>query len=349
MRTHYFGNHLNEVFRASELIRETFWGLGGNDTFYFHNGPSDPDFSDRFIGGDGNDMVRGLYVGLNEYDTYRLLSFDGGSGYDTILFNVDGSLLSVGTSVLDLGRFTTLARSVEHHAYDINLNADLSTLGDLAINGTRIDETVALNLVRSSLPVITDVVRVTVDLGGGDDTFSYVGTPRINTRLKVDTGFGDDLVIINDSNSVNSYVKGSMIKTGGGNDVVVLEGMHKETVNLGGGDDAVYLLTGGFAEVPDTITTGNGRDRIFMELDEYSELARIRDFDPTQDQIVFDRTEFRDTTVTFNRAVWDAATEPKLYMENATGKLWFGDNLMASFVNGAVLSAANFVVDDFLF
>ena len=353
MRLHYFGSQLNEVFRASELTRETFWGMGGNDTFHFYYGPSttsfqDADFSDRFIGGDGDDLVRGLYVGLNDYDAHSLLSFDGGNGYDTILFNVNDALPASGTAVMDLDRFTTLARSVEHHVFDINLNADAATPGHLTINGSRTDETVRLEMARAS-PATTSVVRIVVDLEGGDDTFEFVGTPRINTRLTVKTGFGQDTVIINDSNTVNSNTKGSVIKTGGGGDLVVLEGMHRETVHLGGGDDIVYLLTGGFAEVPDTVTTGKGNDRIYMELDEYSNLGRIRDFDPANDLIVFDRTEFRDTTVIFDRTIWENSVQPKLFMDNATGKLWFGDNVMASLANGAVLTAANFVTDDFLF
>lgn len=349
MRLHYFGSQLNETFRAKDLIRETFWGMGGDDTFYFHDGPGDRDFSDRFIGGDGNDLMRGLVAtGVNDYDTYDLLSFDGGAGYDTIRFDVFDSLPLSGTAVMELGRFTTLARSVEHHEFAMTMNAEGNTLGHLTINGTRGDETVRLDVLRTSAPT-TSVVRINLDLQGGDDTFRYTGTPRVNTKLTVDTGFGNDLVVINDTNTLNSNVKGSIIRTGGGSDIVVLEGMHKETVNLGGGDDIVYLLSGGFADVPDTVTTGKGADRIFMELDQYSKLARITDFDPAQDRIVFDRAEFRDTTVTFDRAVWAAAAEPMLFMDNATGNLWFGDNVMASLVDGAVLGAANFVIDDFLF
>jgi hypothetical protein len=353
MRLHYFGSQLNEVFRASELIRETFWGLGGNDTFYFHHGlltPTFPnaDFSDRFIGGAGNDVVRGLYVGLNGYDTHNLLSFDGGDGYDTIRYNVSDTLPAAETAVMDLGRFTTLSRSVEHHMFDIDLKADTPTLGHLTINGTRTDETVRLEVLRT-MAETPSVVGIAVNLAGGDDTFEYVGTPLINTRLAIRTGSGNDTVKINDTNSVNSNTKGSVIKTEGGNDLVVLSGMHKETVHLGGHDDTIYLLTGGFAEKPDVVFTGRGRDRIYMELDEYSKLARIRDFDPANDLIVFDKAEFRDTTVTFDRAVWETAPQPKLYMDNASGKLWFGDNVMANLTNGAVLTAANFITDDFLF
>lgn len=57
----------------------------------------------------------------------------------------------------------------------------------------------------------------------------------------------------------------------------------------------------------------------------------------------------RATAVTFDKTVAEASPEPILYMDNAAGKLWFGDNVLAEFTNGAQLTAANFVVDDFLF
>lgn len=353
MREEVFGSNLeDDTLIATDTIRETFYGQGGDDTFYFYNGSNpffDQDFSDRFIGGTGDDLMTGLDVGFNDYDEYALLSFDGGAGYDSVKYAVTDALSDGDAISMDLSKFKTDEISVEHHAFDIAATVEDGAAASFSVLGTSGDETVRLELDPARSQNLTSTITVDVDLDAGDDRFEFVGQRRIDTVLEVSTGKGKDTVIINDTTTENSSVSNSMIKTGNGKDTVVLEGMHKETAKLGGGDDKIYILTGSFADRPDAISTGSGADRIYLELDSYSHIAKIKDFDAENDTLVFDADESRDTDVTFDADVADAASDPMLYMDNAAGELWFGDNLMATFTNGVVLSEANFTTDDFLF
>lgn len=353
MRDNIFGTDArNDTFGATETIRETFYGLGGDDIFLFYEGIStdfDPDFSDRFIGGAGNDLMAKLNIGLQDYSKFALLSFDGGKGYDSVRYWASGEILDEADILMDLGRFQTLERSVERHEFETTVTVGTDATGDFSVTGSNIDETFRLSMESQTGAAVVDVMNVTVRLGGGNDQFEFVGDWDVQTSLLVDTGAGNDAILINDSTVRNSDVRGSRINAGTGNDLVVLEGMNKEFVRLGNGNDTVAVLSGGFADVPDTITTGSGRDRIYLELDEYSTLARITDFDAARDRIVFDADEFRDTTVTFSKKVANTATEPMLYMNNKADKLFFGDNLLATFTTDVELTAANFDTDIFLF
>lgn len=353
MRKTVFGSDLrDDLFAATQIIRETFYGLGGDDTFLVFNGTGadlDADFSDRFIGGAGQDLMAGLNVGLVDYAAYALLSFDGGGGYDTLRFDAGGLIFDATDTVMDLGRFATLARSVEHRAFAVSVNVGAAATGDFFATGSSGDESLLLDIAASTETAVADILNVTVRLNAGDDVFAFVGDPDVRTSLLVDTGKGNDDIRINDTTLRNSDVRGSRIDAGSGHDLVVLEGMNREFVRLGQGNDTAVVLTGGFADVPDTITTGSGMDRIYLELDEYSTIARIRDFDAARDVVVFDKDEFRDTDVTFDAAVAAAAADPVLFMDNATGRLMLGDNIMAIFDGGVTLTAANFETAAFLF
>ncbi|MGV6847053.1 MAG: hypothetical protein ACWA5A_01610 [Marinibacterium sp.] len=353
MRTIMTGSDTrDDTLVASATIRETLKGLGGDDTFIFYDGPQpffDRDFSDRFIGGAGNDVMTGLNVGFFDYTTYDQLSFDGGRGYDTVVYNVSDTIADADKIDMELGEFRTLERSVEAHAFNINATVVDGSTASFSILGDAGDEVVALTLSPTRAQQLESTIDMSIDLGDGDDTVSFVGQQRIDTVLKIDTGTGNDVVIVNDTTTENSKVSKTVINTGGGADTVVLEGMHKETVKVGAGSDIVYVLTGNFADVSDKIITGGGKDQIFLELDEYSKIARITDFDASKDVLVFDEAETRNTTVTFDKAVADAATQPMLYMDNAAGELYFGGNLLVDFTNGAVLTDLNFTTDTFLF
>ncbi len=353
MRINRFGSDTGkDIFSATETIRETFYGRGGDDEFTFYNGPQpffDRDFSDRFIGGAGDDLMKGLQVGFNDYTTYSLLSFAGGRGYDTVAYDMYGKIAAPASVVVDLSKFQTLERSVEHHVFNVVADIADGVASDFTFTGTAGDETINLQMNLLRLQQVDTVTKLRVTMAAGNDNFRFTGEARLDTDLRVAMGAGNDFVHINDSSVENSKLSRSVILTGKGSDTVVLEGMHKEIVRLGGGNDSVYVRTGGFADAPDVIFTGAGRDRIYLEIDEYSTIARIRDFDPARDTLAFDVAEFRSTTVTFDKTVADASAEPILYMDNAAGKLWFGDNVLAEFTNGAQLTAANFVVDDFLF
>jgi len=353
MRNNYFGtDSRDDVFLATSTTRETFYGRGGDDRFTFYNGTNpwfDRDFSDRFIGGSGNDLIYGLNVGFTDYKTYQMLSFAGGKGYDTVRYDVTDSITGTETISMDLGKFETLERGVELHQFFISAVVTNGADADLDISGNSGDETVSLSMSLANTNEFESGVEVSVLLGGGRNTFEFVGHQRIETNLVVKTGKGADTIHINDSSTSNSNVSGTSIATGRGKDLVVLEGMHKETVKLGGGGDTIYALSGGFGDASDVVFTGKGKDRIFLELDEYSKMLTVKDFNADNDVFVFDEDEFRDTTVTFDAAVAAAATDPMLYMNNATNELFFGDNLLVEFSNNVTLTAANFETGEFLF
>jgi len=350
MRTTYFGNEGGNFFQATTNIRESFYGLGGNDVFHFHEAGTFRDFSDRFFGGTGDDRMQGLSVsfdGNSGLDAYDLLSFDGGRGYDTLAADVSiGMGAYAGTSsTLDFTEITTLSLSVEHHEFDVSLTGVSATVEDLLLKGGAKDETV--RLTQSASMATGGELRV--NLRGGDDYFEFSADSTVTSDLTVLTRRGNDTVIINAVNT--SYPDGLTTKvlTGKGNDTVVLEGMYSETVRAGGGADQIYVLTGGFANAADTIYTGAGRDKVYLELDAYSTVARLMDFAADKDKIVFDKAEFRDTTVTFDKTTWQAASEDTLYMDNAAGKLYFGANVLADFGGATTLAADNFVTDTWAF
>ena len=358
MRTKYYGNSFDNLFVSSSTIRETFYGLDGDDVFNFYNGSNAfffGDFSDRFIGGSGNDLMQNLSAGWNDYTLYSGLSFDGGAGYDTVTYDLTGSLFGVVgdatlTASIDLTQFTTLERSVEHHEFEIDASIAEDIEGTLGVVGGGGDETVKLNFTRAG-HTITEFsdIEVSVSLGAGHDRFEFTGERTIMSELKINTGTGNDVVIVNSSATTSPDVSRSMITTGAGNDTVVLEGMHQEIVKTGGGADDIYILSGNFSDRSDVVDTGGGSDEIFLELDEYSKLVRIRDFDVAKDTIIFDDQETRDTTVLFDRVLWENSTDPRLYMDNAAGTLYFGENVLATFDGGVNLTADNFETGTWLF
>ncbi|MDX2484658.1 MAG: hypothetical protein QNK42_13455, partial [Pseudodonghicola sp.] len=287
------------------------------------------------------------FDGLAGLDQLARLSFDGGKGYDTLAVSiaVDMTDYSAKASDLDLTGIAPLLRSVEHREYDIELSAIGNTPEELAIIGGDLEETVFLHQAASMR--VDGVIRV--NLGGGDDRFEYSADIGVDSSLIVDTGKGADVVIMNASSSSYPDDFDAVIRTRGGADTIVLDGMYSETANAGAGNDAIYVLSGSFAEAPDVIRTGAGRDKVYLELDSYSKLARVSDFSADKDVIVFDIDEVRDTEVTFDKSIWTAAEEDKLYMDNAAGKLYFGDNVLVSFGGETALTADNFLVDDWAF
>ncbi|MCF6429387.1 hypothetical protein [Leisingera sp. MMG026] len=188
-----------------------------------------------------------------------------------------------------------------------------------------------------------------VNTGSGKDYFEFNGNWGVTADITVKTGNGNDTVIINGSTITSPGGLDAVIKTGRGADTVVLEGMHSESLNAGGGSDDIYVLTGSFANAADTIKTGGGRDRLFVELDAYSTVAVVEDFSAAKDVFVFDRQESsraipRDTDVLFDRGEWEAAEEDRLFMDNGADKLYYGSNVLVEFETDVELTAGNFTV-----
>ena len=192
---------------------------------------------------------------------------------------------------------------------------------------------------------------MSISLGGGNDKFTFAADWDVTVSIEIDGGKGKDTVII--QGSTVSYPDGldAIVRTGQGNDTIVLEGMHSEQVFAGGGNDDIYVLTGSFQNAADVIRTGGGSDRVFLELDGYSKVAEILDFSAADDVIVFDKAENtatlpRLTDVTFDVDVWQDALdlgEKVLFMDNDAGELYYGDNVMASFGGSVSLTEDNFL------
>ncbi|WP_291735725.1 hypothetical protein [Leisingera sp. F5] len=371
MRKNFFGNQFENIFVASSTIRESFYGRGGDDDFtlYHHepDGVNIPDLTDRFFGGSGDDTLELLSFSVtadgDNLSKYGQLSFDGGSGYDTVKSKV--SAVMSGGSTLDLNTIETSVISVEHWFYDIVLNAvagdggvtiqsgvkddtlNIFQQADASENSIRVDTSAGADSVLYTANA--DVSDLKVNTGSGKDYFEFNGNWGVTADITVKTGSGKDTVVINGSTIASPGGLDAVIKTGRGADTVVLEGMHSESLNAGGGSDDIYVLTGSFANAADTIKTGGGRDRLFVELDAYSTVAVVEDFSAAKDVFVFDRQESsraipRDTDVLFDRGEWEAAEEDRLFMDNSADKLYFGSNVLVEFTSDVELTAGNFTV-----
>lgn len=333
---------------ATQTIRESIYGLAGDDTMAFYRGTytgrantGDPDFSDRFFGGWGDDRLTNLVINWfdeTDYEAYAPVSYDGGPGTDTITFDIAMSLRAF--TALSLGRFEAITHDVEIREFVISATAQATHTTVLNVNGNGENESVKLSFMGEGS------VNAIFRMADGDDRVEYFADQDVSAELRVFTGNGNDTVIINATQVHNSNTEGTWIGTGRGSDTIVLEGMHREVVYASDGNDHIYLLTGNFAENPDTVFTGAGRDRVYVELDQYSQLATIKWFSAREDTIVFDRNDPRLPEVVFDAADWQTGEEANLYMNNATGELFYGENLMIDFNGPTNLTAANFVADD---
>ncbi len=371
MRKNFFGNQFENIFVASSAIRESFYGRAGDDDFtlYHHDpdGVNIPDMTDRFFGGSGDDALDLLTFSVtSESDNlskYSQLSFDGGSGYDTVKSQLTAEVTS--GSILDLDAIETSVISVEHWYYDIFLQ-EVSGDGNFTVQGGAKDDTLRITQLKDAIDTglrvntfsgadsvlytanagVTDLI---VNTGSGKDYFEFNGNWDVTADIQVKTGRGKDTVVINGSTITSPAGLDAVIKTGGGADTIVLEGMHSETLKAGGGSDDIYILTGSFANAADSIKTGGGKDRVFVELDAYSTVAIVEDFSAAKDVFVFDRQEAsleipRNTDVLFDRGAWEAAEEDRLFMDNDADKLYYGSNVLVEFTTDVELTAGNFTV-----
>ncbi|AHD03053.1 hypothetical protein [Leisingera methylohalidivorans] len=371
MRKTFFGNQFENIYAASSTIRESFYGRGGDDffTLYHHDpdGVDIPDLTDRYFGGSGDDTLDLLSFSVtadsDDLTRYSQLSFDGGGGYDTVKSQVS-AVMSSG-STLDLDTIETSVISVEHWFYDIFLSG-IPEDGDFTIRSGMKDDT--LNIFQQadareiSIRVNTfagadsvlytanaSVSDLKVNTGSGKDYFEFTGKWGVTADIEVKTGSGKDIVVINGSTVTSPGGLDAVINTGKGADTVVLEGMHSEYLNAGGGSDDIYVLTGSFANAADTIKTSGGKDRLFVELDAYSTVAVVEDFSAAKDVFVFDREESsraipRNTDVLFDREEWVASEEDRLFMDNGADKLYYGSNVLVEFATDVELTAGNFTV-----
>ncbi len=373
MRTTIVRNNFDNFLGATGTIRESWYGKGGDDTFsiYHYNSeidfPSLPDLSDRFFGGSGDDLIETLYFDLNVgsgLSKYSQLSFDGGKGYDTV--SSHAAVEMVAGFKLELDKIETNVISVEHWKYDIELFGGTEGGRFTLIAGAQ-DDTLNISQMEQ---VVADGVRVKtqggndnvtyhagedlsnleVNTGKGNDYFEFTSARDVTANLSIVTGKGKDTVVINGSSNSSPDGLTADIRTGSGGDKIVLEGMHAERLRAGTGSDDIYILTGSFSNAADTVSTGGGRDRLFIELDDYSTVAIVDDFSASKDIFVFDAAEAvsavpRDTEVTFDQAEWRASDESLLFMSNEENRLYFGDNVLVEFSTDVELSSANFTTD----
>ncbi|WP_291726883.1 hypothetical protein [Leisingera sp. F5] len=371
MRTNFFGNQFENIYVASATIRESFYGRGGDDDFtlYHHDrdGVNIPDMTDRFFGGSGDDTLDLLTFSVtsesDNFSKYSQLSFDGGSGYDTVKSQLTAEV--TGGSILDLDAIETSVISVEHWYYDIFLQ-EVSGDGNFTVQGGAKDDTLRITQLKDAIDTglrvntfsgadsvlytaNADVTDLIVNTGSGKDYFEFNSNWGVIADITVKTGRGKDTVVINGSTVTSPAGLDAVIKTGGGADTIVLEGMHSETLKAGGGSDDIYILTGSFANAADSIKTGGGKDRVFVELDAYSTVAIVEDFSAAKDVFVFDRQESsleipRNTDVLFDRGEWEASEEDRLFMDNEADKLYYGSNVLVEFTTDVELTAGNFTV-----
>lgn len=387
MRVRKYGSDIDNRLVATETIRESLFGRGGDDVFIIHHHDFDQnnpnrdfgaDQSDRFFGGTGDDRLEMLYFDFTvvgdyaaSYRDYSQISFDGGKGYDTV--SSDVILHAEDEGVLDLSSIQTSVRSVEHWDYDISLGTSGTVSpalnqGSFAILAGAQDDTlrvaqyqdcsdaeISINTLGGNDSVgymaYSDIGLLNINTGRGHDFVDFSARWAVSADVRINTGNGNDTVVINGSTVSHAQKLDVDIRTGKGNDTIILEGMHGEELNAGGGNDDIYILTGSFSNAPDSIRTGAGRDRLFVELDAYSTVAVVRDFNAAKDVFVFDQNEAsellpRDANVTFDRSEWENSEEDRLFMDNDANRLYFGDTVLVRFRNDVTLTEDNFTIGE---
>ncbi|MDE4175769.1 hypothetical protein PXK01_16525 [Phaeobacter sp. PT47_59] len=326
------GTRFDDELAATSTTREALYGRDGDDTLIFYSS----DFSDRFWGHAGDDVLEGpnfSFQGAESYSFTRNLHFSGGAGLDTIELDIE--IDTDATTTLRLGTFAMDRVSAEIRHFDLDAAGSGDSTDTLTIQGSRRNEEVELVDTTGS-----GAGEIIVNLGGGNDLFNAYGINSNWASLRVNAGSGDDEVYLNQS------ADGARINTGRGDDIVYTNGFHRETIILGGGDDNVVVSEGSFNTQPDLIRTGGGHDRIHLSVSTFSTLAQITDFSEGKDTLVF--SEAFEGRVFFDDEPITSIFRPVLIMDNEEGVLRVGDNVLVDFGGSTNLTIDNFEFSDSL-
>lgn len=347
MRTRVIGDGGDNRFLSNVSVNETFVGRGGDD--FYISGSLDE--RDRLIGGPGDDEFA---IGFFEYGPgagiaamNRAIWFDGGAGYDRIVYSV---IYPSESRDIDLGAFGGTLNSVEAYTYRLVDSPGVAApggLADYAVSGTGRGEDIQLMFGRGGY----DRLTTTVDAGGGNDTVSVSGS--IYDRLVIDGGAGSDIIAVG-SMREDGEDQHLVIRGGSGNDQIFYGGSGGKVFGGAGRDTLLMSAQDWRDEGPPTIYRGGkGADTfVFWSNQLIPDVGgRIKGFGARDKFVIIDRITASVDNISLT------PTDPPSYIEYdpATGYLSVGQRDVFQFDPGTVISpdqvsiasAADF--DDFFF
>ncbi|MFZ2872776.1 calcium-binding protein [Zavarzinia sp.] len=280
------GNAANNVITGNDGDN-TLLGEAGADTLIGGAG------NDRLEGGDGNDKLvggagRDLVFGGAGTDTIYITpatdlvdgeSYDGGDGFDTLVFDGLGRRDVLNLSTLP---YTGFEKIVSYGGTLVASLAQLTALSAIEAYAVKLTDGGTLDFSRMPTLTLTDGLYLSdldtvVDLsplagtrvlsgtlsvigGAGDDTLTGGGGSAFTT-LTLDGGRGDDILRAGD-NRYTTLVGGrgkDMVYGGGNNDVFGIAArdlVAGEIYDGGAGDDTMSIVTTRKGEIVDIDLTG---------------------------------------------------------------------------------------------
>jgi len=222
-------NNNNEDIRSGEGDDRIIGGEGNDDLF----GEAG---DDSITGGEGNDD---LYGGEGN-DT-----LNGESGDDYITFGAGANIVNGG----DGSDRVDLDFSSESEAFVFNYSKNGSLTNRSFLEGT----------------IISDVERVSIASGSGNDVINIAATNNNNEDIR--SGEGDDRIIGGEGNDDLFGEAGDDSITGGEGNDDLYGGEGNDTLNGESGDD--YITFGAGANI---VNGGDGSDRVDLDFSSESEI-----------------------------------------------------------------------------
>ncbi|THD84603.1 hypothetical protein E7811_02365 [Aliigemmobacter aestuarii] len=324
------GTQFNDFISATSRVGASYFGLGGDDMFQFYSASA----RSKFNGGAGNDTLAGVgvsFVGGRLVPSLEGTVFNGGTGFDTIVYNVNlgGSLSRVNLSTGGAG-----LNSVEAQGYAIDLDLSSTSPSSFTITGTN-----GRDLISVFNNGLGRATALTVSGGRGNDTLELGSNFQAVTNLILRGGGGNDQITVRFAQGSD----GARLDGGDGNDTIQGDVAHGEMLFGGSGRDTIVIGASAFSVVrPDTIRLGTGRDTLRLEdLDQFSlrHVGNVADFNLSDDRISV--SEAFEGKVVFDDMP-EAATgfdpvEQFIVVDRQEGTLSVVSNLSADIANGATL------------
>lgn len=297
--TDIYGTNGDDVLEASNSGNKIF-GLGGNDIL------TGGTAADTLDGGDGNDVIKDTSITIDA--SVDLLI--GGAGNDTITSFGGADRLEGGDGndyLKVLGAGAALSGGAGDDYLEVGPQAT-----NTVIDGGSDHDIAAINLYFSNNNLDIDVSNV----AGGTVHFAENNTTVANVEaFSINTGYGDDRIVLTDNNDAANGGDGNDALFGLGGDDSLNGGRGDDAIDGGAGNDRMAgyngndVLTGGdgadtfafggdaqsFANT-DVVTDFNAAEGDMIDLTDYFQSSLNVDGDPIGRPLnIEDAVEFVDT------------------------------------------------------
>lgn len=308
-----FGSDLEESISATATKHESIFAGDGDDDLYFFW----KDTTDQFFGEGGHDylyLLSPTWKGGKSYKVFSEVQFDGGDGFDTVLFGFSSTKAN---TTIKMAKLKAKLTDVEQ----TGLSLSFSKPGAKAkVIGTTGDDFVVISGKSNA--------KISISTGKGDDVVS-LGTTGFAKDIKIKTGAGNDQV------ATGRSAPGAKINTGSGDDAVYSDGRSRETIKLGTGDDLVWFTD--VVKKSSTVTLGEGFDTVRIDLS-FATVASVKivDFNEGEDVFQFDEG----TSFIFGDESGDS--EDQVVVDNDQGKIYYESTTIVDFGREMELTVDNF-------